>query len=90
FWNLRAAQEYWRVAPVIWQAVDVFSGKCASCRVLWRVASFVQEQQGFSLVLARRAGLIWRGAQERNFKSACITVTCALRIAYGAARRINF
>ncbi|MCI64174.1 hypothetical protein A2U01_0085432, partial [Trifolium medium] len=23
--------------------------------------------------------LIWRGAQEENFKSGCITVTCALR-----------
>ncbi|MCI41312.1 hypothetical protein A2U01_0062545, partial [Trifolium medium] len=49
---------YRRAAPVIWQAVDVFSGNCASRRVLWRVAPFVQEQQGFSLASARRVGLI--------------------------------
>ncbi|MCI80249.1 hypothetical protein A2U01_0101520, partial [Trifolium medium] len=34
FWNLRATQGYRRVALFIWQAADVFSGKCASRRVL--------------------------------------------------------
>ncbi|MCI61978.1 hypothetical protein A2U01_0083235, partial [Trifolium medium] len=38
----------------------------------------------------RVAQSLWRGAQEENFKSACITVTCALRRAYGTARRTSF
>ncbi|MCI57063.1 hypothetical protein A2U01_0078314, partial [Trifolium medium] len=38
FWNLRAAQGYWRVAPFCEQAVGVVSGKCASRGLLWRGA----------------------------------------------------
>ncbi|MCI65713.1 hypothetical protein A2U01_0086971, partial [Trifolium medium] len=38
FWNLRAAPEYWRVAPFCGQAVGRASGKCASRRLIWRGA----------------------------------------------------
>ncbi|MCI49616.1 hypothetical protein A2U01_0070860, partial [Trifolium medium] len=43
-----------------------------------------------SLCHWRDAWLTWRGAPGQNVKSTCITVNCALRRAYGAARRISF
>ncbi|MCI70366.1 hypothetical protein A2U01_0091629 [Trifolium medium] len=42
FWNLRAAQGYWRVAQFSWQAAYFFSGRCALRRGLWRVAPSIQ------------------------------------------------
>ncbi|MCI39515.1 hypothetical protein A2U01_0060747, partial [Trifolium medium] len=67
---------------LFWQ-VRVTQGSMARCAVRSRPTGFLSG-------IGASRGLIWRGAQMGFSKSVCITVTCALRRAYGAARGLSF
>ncbi|MCI30984.1 hypothetical protein A2U01_0052195 [Trifolium medium] len=56
----------------------------------WHVAPFCEQAVGVVSGKCASRRVIWRGAQKENFKSVCITVTCALRRVYGVARQHQF
>ncbi|MCI40153.1 hypothetical protein A2U01_0061385 [Trifolium medium] len=56
----------------------------------WRAAPFCEQAVGVVSGRCAARRLTWRGARKKNFKIGCITVTCALRRAWGAARQHQF
>ncbi|MCI44940.1 hypothetical protein A2U01_0066179 [Trifolium medium] len=56
----------------------------------WRVAPCCEQAVGVVSGRCASRRLIWRDALKENFKIGCITVTCALRRAYSAARQHQF
>ncbi|MCI45273.1 hypothetical protein A2U01_0066512, partial [Trifolium medium] len=67
FWNLRAAQGYWHVVPFSCQEAEFFSGRCASCRLIWRGAQKRIQIRLHNGNLGVAQG-IWRGAPSSVFE----------------------